>query len=248
MNNIEKLREIILGSSHAVFFGGAGVSTDSGIPDFRSSDGLYGDGRQSNEYYLSRECLDTEPEKFFDFYKANMVYPDAKPNKTHTSLAYLESAGVIKAVVTQNIDGLHESAGSRRVLPLHGTVQRGYCMDCREEYGLEHIMNGGDVPRCGLCGGVVRPDVTLYGEPLDGGVFSEAAYEISKADVLVVGGTSLRVYPAASLIDYFTGSHLIIVNKSATPYDRDAEYVCREPLSDLFRELIKCDLDAYLPE
>ena len=228
---LDEIKEIIKNAEHAVFFGGAGVSTESGIPDFRSSGGLY-DTNESGEYFLSRECLLCEPERFFDFFRENMVFDGYEPDGAHAALASLERDGVIKAVITQNIDGLHQAAGSRRVIELHGRSGRFYCTKCHAEYGND-VLWGGGVPRCEHCGGIVRPDVTLYGESLDGFSFSDAEDEISRADVLIVGGTSLLVNPAASLIDAYQGEHLIIVNYAQTPYDEYAEYLIRESISEV---------------
>lgn len=236
LEQIEKIREILYKSSHAVFFGGAGVSTDSGIPDFRSSSGLYSE--QSNEYYLSRSCLYDEPQKFFEFYRKNMIFPDAKPNKTHLALAELEKKGIIKAVITQNIDGLHQAAGSGTVIELHGTVSRSYCMNCKKTFSGEYINGGTGIPVCDSCGGIVRPDVTLYEENLDGFSLYEAAEHIDSADVLIVGGTSLRVFPAAGFVQDFKGENLIIINRDPTPFDSKAQFVLRESLSEVFSMLL----------
>lgn len=243
--DIERIKEILLGSEYAVFFGGAGVSTDSGIPDFRGNGGLYdtdGDS-ESNEYYLSRECLLREPEKFFKFFQNNMTFDYAEPNDAHIALARPEERGIIKAVITQNIDGLHQKAGSRRVIELHGTSGRFYCSRCGKVYSPEDVRAKDSVPRCDVCGAVVRPDVTLYGEALDGYNYADAEEEISKADVLIVGGSSLVVHPAASLIDVFQGEHLIIINFSKTPYDALAEYVVRESISEVLEALAE-ELDC----
>lgn len=236
IEQIERIREILYKSSHAVFFGGAGVSTDSGIPDFRSSSGLYSE--QSNEYYLSRSCLYDEPQKFFEFYRKNMIFPDAKPNKTHLALAELEKKGIIKAVITQNIDGLHQAAGSGTVIELHGTVSRSYCMNCKKTFSGEYINGGTGIPVCDSCGGIVRPDVTLYEENLDGFSLYEAAEHIDSADVLIVGGTSLRVFPAAGFVQDFKGENLIIINRDPTPFDSKAQFVLRESLSEVFSMLL----------
>ena len=236
-NEVEQIAEILKNSRRAVFFGGAGVSTDCGIPDFRGNGGLYKNGGAGNEYYLSRTCLECEPEAFFDFYRENMVFEGVEPGGTHKVLARLEKRGVINAVITQNIDGLHQAAGSSNVIELHGKSRVCYCVKCKTEYGVSHIANSEGVPTCSRCGGVVRPDVTLYGEALDGMSFREAAYEIESADVLIVGGTSLTVNPAASMVEYFTGDHFIIVNKDATPYDDWAEYVIRRPITEFFEEV-----------
>ncbi len=228
MRDIKKLIKILRGAKHAVFFGGAGVSTESGIPDFRGSGGLYTSEGSNNEYYLSRRCLLINPLAFYNFYNQNMVFPNAKPNGAHYALARLEEKSIIKAVMTQNIDGLHQAAGSRRVLELHGTVSRNYCMRCGKVFDREYIGTQSDVPKCSACGGIVRPDVTLYGEALDGFTFREAEDEIAAADVLIVGGSSLTVYPAASLVEHFAGEHLIIINYSPTAYDGSAEILIRD--------------------
>lgn len=235
--DVEEIKKILLNAKHAVFFGGAGVSTDSGIPDFRGKGGLYdtdddGEG-DSREYYLSRECLVHEPEKFFDFFRNNMIFDSFEPNGAHTALAELERRGIIKAVITQNIDGLHQRAGSERVIELHGASDRSYCTRCGKVYTNEIISESNGIPHCKVCRFLVRPDVTLYGEALDGFNYADAQDEISNADVLVVGGSSLVVHPAASLIDAFEGEHLIIVNYSPTPYDSLAEYVIRDSLSEV---------------
>jgi NAD-dependent deacetylase len=230
---IEQIKEILNSADYAVFFGGAGVSTDSGIPDFRGTDGLYNSATETNEYYLSRECLVNEPDKFFAFFRSNMLSPYAKPNEAHKALASMEKSGVIKAVITQNIDGLHQAAGSKRVIELHGTVNRCYCTKCGKVYDKEIYSQVANVPICTNCGAIVRPDVTLYGESLDGFNYSDAEEEISNADVLIVGGSSLTVNPAASLIDVFQGEHLIIVNYSPTPYDGLAKYVIRDSISEV---------------
>lgn len=237
INDVEKIKEILLSSEHAVFFGGAGVSTDSGIPDFRGNGGLYDGEEESNEYYLSRECLMREPDKFFRFFRNNMVFQNAEPNGAHLAIAELEKRGVIKAVITQNIDGLHQKAGSRRVIELHGTANRYYCTRCGKVYNGDVLSNQDHIPHCDGCGSLVRPDVTLYGEALDGFQFADAEKEISGADVLIVGGSSLVVNPAASLIGNFQGEHLIIINYSPTPYDGFAEYVIRDSISKVFKVL-----------
>lgn len=239
INTIKKVREILYGSEYAVFFGGAGVSTASGIPDFRGTGGLYTGGDElSSEYYLSRACLIREPEKFYKFYRSKMLYPEAEPNGAHRALAELERRGIIKSVITQNIDGLHGKAGSRRVLELHGTTEKHYCNRCGKLHSQSYVAECGNVPYCSECGGVVRPDVTLYGEPLNSRIFGEAADDVGKADVLIVGGSSLTVYPAASLVADFEGAHLIIVNYSPTPYDSYAEFVIRDSIADVFGELL----------
>lgn len=236
LKQISEIREILHNSKHAVFFGGAGVSTDSGIPDFRGAGGLY--STQSNEYYLSKSCLENEPEKFFEFYRTNMIFPEAQPNTTHKVLSELEKKGIIKAVITQNIDGLHQAAGSKYVIELHGTVSKCYCSNCRRRFAPEVINDGEGVPVCEFCGGTIRPDVTLYEEALDGYSLLDAANHVNKADVLLVGGTSLNVFPAAGFVADFSGKHLIIVNMSPTPFDDKAQYVIRASLSEVFEKLL----------
>ena len=233
VQELEAIRDIVLNAEHAVFFGGAGVSTESGIPDFRGNGGLYDTEEESMEYYLSRECLVREPEKFFNFFRSNMVFDNAEPNDAHNALAKLERRGKIKAVITQNIDGLHQRAGSERVIELHGTAARYYCTKCKSVYGAEVLAEQAGVPRCKQCGATVRPDVTLYGEGLDGFNFRDAEEEIDNADVLIVGGSSLVVNPAASLVGAFQGEHLIIINYSPTPYDGLAEFVVRDSVAEV---------------
>lgn len=234
---IESIREILREAKHVAFFGGAGVSTESGIPDFRGSGGLYTSEGEGNEYYLSRRCLMINPLAFYNFYNKNMVYPDAKPNRAHYALAKLEEKGILKSVITQNIDGLHQSAGSGRVIELHGTVSRSYCMRCGKVCDPNTLGKDEIVPKCPACGGIVRPDVTLYGEALDAFTFRDAENEIAAADVLIVGGSSLTVYPAASLVGNFEGKHLIIINYSPTDYDRSAEFVIRESVGEVLSAL-----------
>ncbi len=237
-NDIEEIKEILKNSKYAVFFGGAGVSTASGIPDFRGAAGLYTVSDEPAEYFLSRECLLSEPQRFFDFYREKMVYPDARPNDAHYALAQLEADGIIKAVITQNIDGLHQMAGSKNVLELHGTLSRSFCDRCGKTYAPDIISEAADIPRCS-CGGIIRPDVTLYGEALPTDAFTASEEHIANADVLIAAGSSLTVYPAASLVADFFGDHLIIINYSPTPYDEFAEYVIRDSLVDVFSELVK---------
>ena len=222
--NIEILRQMVEDSNHIVFFGGAGVSTESNIPDFRSDDGIY----QKKEFpyppevMLSHEFYLEHTKLFFEFYRT-MLYPNAKPNAAHLKLAELEYQKKLDAVVTQNIDGLHQKAGSRRVLELHGSVHRNYCQSCHKTYDAQYMLHApGEVPRC-ECGGIIRPDVVLYEESLDQQTLRDSIYYISHADVLIIGGTSLAVYPAAGLIDYFQGSHIVVINKSPTPRDKFAD-------------------------
>ncbi len=227
-NALEKLQRFIDESEYIVFFGGAGVSTESGVPDFRSKDGLYNqhDVRfegYSPEYLLSHSCLVNEPKVFFEFYRQKMDARAVKPNAAHYALARLEAAGKLKAVVTQNIDGLHARAGSKTVYEIHGSTERNYCMRCHRKYPADHIFNSEEaVPHC-KCGGVIRCDVTLYEEALPEEAVSKAVKAISKADLLIIGGTSLTVYPAASYVRYFRGKHLVIINKQHLHYSRDAE-------------------------
>ena len=214
--NIRKLKELIDGSGNIVFFGGAGVSTESGIPDFRSVDGLYHQTfKCPPETILSHTFYETHTEEFYQFYRAKMLAPDARPNAAHYKLAQWEQKGRLKAVITQNIDGLHQKAGSREVLELHGSVLRNYCTRCGKFHDLDFILRTTGVPRC-ECGGVVKPDVVLYEEPLDENVMAQAIRYIRQADVLLIGGTSLVVYPAAGLVQYYRGSKLAVVNKGAT--------------------------------
>ena len=220
---LKKLQEIIDNSSNIVFFGGAGISTESGIPDFRSVDGLYNQKYDvPPEVILSHTYFVNETEKFYDFYRDKMIALWAKPNAAHLKLAELEKAGRLRAVVTQNIDGLHQAAGSKRVYELHGSVHRNYCQKCGRAFSAEFILNSTGVPKC-ECGGVIKPDVVLYEEPLDDNTFTSAQRAISLADVLIVSGTSLTVYPAAGMIRYFNGSSLVLINRDETPADRYAD-------------------------
>ena len=233
----ERLREIIDNSDNIVFFGGAGVSTESNIPDFRSESGLYNAQQKygrSPEEMLSHSFFVRYTDTFFDYYKNNLIYTDAQPNKAHRALARLEETGKLKAVITQNIDGLHQKAGSRNVLELHGSVLRNYCMDCGEFYDLDYIMDEanceGGIPKCKKCGGTVKPDVVLYEEALDDDCMMGAIRAIQQADTLIIGGTSLVVYPAAGLIRYFGGNKLVLINKQATPYDSKADLVINDSI------------------
>ena len=233
----ETLAKWIKESERIVFFGGAGVSTESGIPDFRSVDGLYNQQYQyPPETILSHTFFMRKPEEFFRFYRNKMLFPDAKPNAAHLKLAQWEREGRLSGVVTQNIDGLHQKAGSKKVFELHGSVLRNYCMRCRRFYSLEDIMNTTGVPKC-ACGGTIKPDVVLYEEPLDDGVVVDACQAIEQADMLIIGGTSLSVYPAAGLIDLYRGHRLVLVNKSATPRDSRADLIVRDPIGQAFAEL-----------
>ena len=223
MEEIQHLQEWINESQRMVFVGGAGVSTESGIPDFRSVDGLY---HQEYDYppetILSHSFYLKNTKEFYRFYRNKMLCLDAKPNAAHQKLAELEQAGKLKAVITQNIDGLHQKAGSKEVLELHGSVHRNYCQKCFTMYDAEYILHSKDIPVCQKCGGEIKPDVVLYEEGLDDAILSKSIRYISQADVLIVGGTSLAVYPAAGLIDYYRGDRLVLINKSATPMDRRA--------------------------
>ena len=235
--DIEKLRKMIMEARNVVFFGGAGVSTESGIPDFRGAGGLYTEDGKGNEYYLSRRCLTVDPFAFYRFFREHMTFPDARPNAAHKALARLEEEGKLKAIITQNIDGLHQMAGSRRVLELHGTLSRSYCMRCGKVFYPEHT-NNEPVPKCTACGGIVRPDVTLYGESLDGFTFREAENAIAEADLLIAGGSSLTVYPAASLVGNFEGGKLVIINYSQTAYDDSADLVIRASIGEVLSAAI----------
>lgn len=235
---LERFKEIIKETDNIVFFGGAGVSTESGIPDFRSQDGLYNQKyKYPPEQIVSHTFLTRKPEEFFEFYKDRMIYQNAKPNKAHIKLAKWEEEGKLKAIVTQNIDGLHQAAGSKTVLELHGSTLRNYCLKCGKRYDVDYVMNSKSIiPYCD-CGGMVRPDVVLYEEGLDMGVIEQAVTYISNADVLIIGGTSLAVYPAAGLIDYYKGDKLIVVNKSATPRDSQADLLVQGSIGEIFDEL-----------
>ena len=234
---LETLQRWIDQSRNMVFFGGAGVSTESGVPDFRSVDGLYS---QSYDYppeeILSRTFFDRRPEEFFRFYRDKMLCLEAKPNPAHKKLAQLEEAGKLRSVVTQNIDGLHQLAGSRRVWELHGSVHRNHCMRCGKSYPVEFIRDSRGIPTCS-CGGVVKPDVVLYEESLDSRVLQGALTDIQSADLLIIGGTSLVVYPAAGLIQYFQGEHLVLINKSPTPYDRRADLAITGPIGEILGQI-----------
>lgn len=230
---VSLLKKWIEDSRDIVFFGGAGVSTESGIPDFRSDSGIYAvKYKYPAEYMLSSRFYQNNTAEFFDFYRNVLLYPSAKPNKAHLALAELECRGKIVAVVTQNVDGLHTAAGSKRVYELHGSCHRNFCVQCGKKYGLDFIIGSTGIPRCS-CGGTVKPDVVLYGESLDNDVINGAAAAISAADLLIVGGTSLTVYPAAGLVSYFNGSRLTIINKSPTPYDSDAGLCITDGIGDV---------------
>ena len=236
--NVKKLKELVEESENIVFFGGAGVSTESGIPDFRSTDGLY---HQQYDYppetILSHSFYESNPEEFFRFYRTKMLAPEAKPNAAHRKLAELEAAGKLKAVITQNIDGLHQAAGSREVLELHGSVHRNYCETCGKFYGLDFILHTEGVPRCEVCGGRVKPDVVLYEEGLDMKTLERAVGFLSKADMLIIGGTSLNVYPAAGLIRYYRGHKLVLINKSPVAADLTADLTIADPIGETLAQL-----------
>ncbi len=234
---VESLQKIIDEHDNIVFFGGAGVSTESGIPDFRSQDGLY---NQQYDYppetILSHTFFMRKPEEFYRFYRNKMLCDTAKPNAAHLKLAELEKAGKLRAVITQNIDNLHQMAGSKKVLELHGSVYRNYCMKCGKFYGFRHMLESEGVPRC-ECGGIIKPDVVLYEEGLDNDTLNESVRAIAEAQVLIIGGTSLAVYPAAGLIDYFRGSHLVVINMAPTPRDRSADLLIKEPIGQVMAQL-----------
>ena len=230
---LKQLQDWISESRHIVFFGGAGVSTESGIPDFRSVDGLY---HQKYDYppeeILSRSFFDARPEEFYRFYREKMLCLDAQPNPAHRKLAELEAAGKLTSVVTQNIDGLHQRAGSRRVWELHGSVLRNRCMSCGRPWPVSAVAESAGVPRC-TCGGVIKPDVVLYEESLEAQVLEGALEDIRQADLLIIGGTSLVVYPAAGLVNYYRGHRLVLINKSPTPYDAHADLVIAGPIGEI---------------
>lgn len=237
---IDKLKEIIKNSNNIVFLGGAGVSTESNIPDFRSNDGIYNSENKYEyppEVILSHRFCMFNTEEFFRFYKDKMIFENAKPNLAHKALARLEELGKLKAVITQNIDGLHQEAGSKNVLELHGSVHRNYCMDCNEFYGLDYMLKGNDnIPICKKCGGIVKPDVVLYEENLDQNVLKNAVLSVANADTLIVGGTSLVVYPAAGLLKYFNGKNLILINKEPTPYDNKANLIINGKIGEVLNK------------
>ncbi len=235
---VQELNRIIQKYDNIVFFGGAGVSTESGIPDFRSVDGLY---HQEYDYppetILSHSFYRAKPEEFFRFYRKKMLFTDAGPNAAHRKLAELESLGKVRAVVTQNIDGLHQAAGSKVVLELHGSVLRNYCEKCHAFYDVNYIIHSPGVPVCEKCGGAVKPDVVLYEEGLDDQILKDAVSCIRAAQVLIIGGTSLAVYPAAGLIDYFKGEKLVVINKAPTPRDQYADLLIQQPIGEVFSQI-----------
>jgi NAD-dependent deacetylase len=233
-----RLQQLVDGASRLVFFGGAGVSTESGIPDFRSSEGLYSQASAiPPEVILSRTFFDADPERFFEFYRESVLHPEAKPGAAHLKLAELERAGKLAAVVTQNIDGLHQAAGSLNVLELHGSAHRNHCADCGRAFSLAQVYEAPGVPKCG-CGGIVQPDVVLYGDPLDGAVLAAATRAIAEADLLVIAGTSLSVYPAAGLVDHYPGEDVVVVNRSgAGPLRRPGALVITEPVGQVLAQV-----------
>lgn len=235
---LEILKQWVNESAHMVFFGGAGVSTESGIPDFRSVDGLY---HQQYDYppetILSHTFYMRKPEEFYRFYRAKMLAPDAKPNAAHRKLAQWEQEGKLSAVVTQNIDGLHQAAGSRKVYELHGSVRRNHCRKCGAFYDLDYMLRTTGIPRCEKCEGIIKPDVVLYEEGLDQATLNGAVRAIGNADLLIVGGTSLTVYPAAGLIDYYDGDRLVLINRSVTPLDSRADLLIQGSIGEIFSQL-----------
>lgn len=242
MEEIKELAKILRESNNIVFFGGAGVSTESNIPDFRSSNGLWNEKLKINftpEQLVSHTFFIRYPEEFFEFYRDKLIYPDAKPNDAHIALAKLEEMGKLKAVVTQNIDGLHQAAGSKTVYELHGSVLRNYCMECHEFYDIDFIVNSAGIPVCPKCGGRVKPDVVLYEEGLDDDIINNSVRAIMEADTLIIGGTSLVVYPAAGLINYFKGKNLVLINKSETSADRRADLVIHDSIGMVLKKALE---------
>ncbi len=239
MEKIEKLKSLINESNNIVFFGGAGVSTESGIPDFRSVDGLY---NQKFEYQpeeiLSHNFFFKHTDVYYKFHKTRLISYDAKPNDCHLGLAELERLGKLKAVITQNIDGLHQMAGSKNVVELHGSMLRNYCTKCKEFYSVDYIKQSEGIPTCTKCGSIIKPDIVLYGESLNQKSIQDAIRYISEAELLIIGGTSLVVYPAASLIEYFRGDNLVLINKGETPRDSLADLVIREPIGKVFKQVL----------
>ena len=236
---MKTLQEIIDCSDRIIFFGGAGVSTESGIPDFRSENGVFNSMQkygETPEKLVSHSYFINHTEEFYQYYKENLIFNDAKPNKAHIALAKLEEIGKLKAVITQNIDGLHQKAGSKNVLELHGNANRNYCQICNKKYDANYILESDNIPRC-ECGGIIKPDVVLYEEPLNTGLLNFATSYIESADTLIVGGTSLVVYPAAGLITHFKGENLVLINKSPTDYDSFADLVINEPIGETLGKL-----------
>ncbi len=241
MDNIQKLKKWVEESNNIVFFGGAGVSTESGIPDFRGETGIY---QTISEYGINPETIlshtffENNKEVFFDYCKKHLVFPDAKPNAAHYGLAELEKQGKLKAVITQNIDNLHQAAGSKNVLELHGTLYKNYCIKCGKKFDIDYVLNSDGVPKCDKCGGVVRPDVVLYEESLDMDVMQKAVNYIASCDMLIIGGTSLAVYPAAGLINYYNGNKLVLINKSTTNLDNRADLALHMNIGEVFSKIM----------
>ena len=241
MDNIQKLKKWVEESNNIVFFGGAGVSTESGIPDFRGETGIY---QTISEYGINPETIlshtffENNKEVFFDYFKKHLVFPDAKPNAAHYGLAELEKQGKLKAVITQNIDNLHQAAGSKNVLELHGTLYKNYCIKCGKKFDIDYVLNSDGVPKCDKCGGVVRPDVVLYEESLDMDVMQKAVNYIASCDMLIIGGTSLAVYPAAGLINYYNGNKLVLINKSTTNLDNRADLALHMNIGEVFSKIM----------
>lgn len=237
--NINKLKEVIDTSNKIVFFGGAGVSTESGIPDFRSADGLYNQKyKYPPEQIVSHTFFVYKTKEFYDFYRDKMIYTEAKPNKAHIALAKLEKEGKLSGIITQNIDGLHQAAGSKNVMELHGSIHRNFCTKCKKFYGLDKILSFAEIPVCDECGGIIKPDVVLYEEGLDQKILNNSIKLLRNADVLIIGGTSLGVYPAAGLIHEFKGKTLVLINKSETQADRIADIIIREPIGEVLGEAV----------
>lgn len=240
-SEIAKLTEILKESNNIVFFGGAGCSCESGIPDFRSSSGLFNEKLNitfTPEQLVSHTFFIRYPKEFYNFYKSKLIYPNAKPNSAHLALARLEEMGKLKAIVTQNIDGLHQAAGSKNVFELHGSVHRNYCINCHAFYDSNFILSSSDIPKCEKCGGIVKPDVVLYEEGLDDNIIRWSIDAISNADTLIIGGTSLVVYPAAGLINYFRGKNLVLINKSTTSADSQATLIINDSIGKVLGETI----------
>lgn len=238
MEKIKQLQQMIDESKHIVFFGGAGVSTESHIPDFRSTDGLYHQTyKYPPEVMVSHSFYRDHTKEFFDFYKNKMIFLEAKPNKAHLKLVELEKAGKLDAIVTQNIDGLHQAAGSKNVFELHGSVHRNYCTKCHKFYDVNYVVNTEDIPYCEDCGGIIKPDVVLYEEGLDGAVMQGAIEAIAGADMLIIGGTALVVYPAAGMIDYFRGKNLVVLNRDATSRDKQADLCITDPIGEVLGKI-----------
>lgn len=240
MKDLEKVKELLSLSNNIVFFGGAGVSTESNIPDFKSQDGIYSDkySDYAPEEILSQGFFHNKTEDFYNFYREKMIYKDAIPNKAHKALSYLEENNKLRAIITQNIDGLHQRAGSKEVIELHGSVHRNKCLSCGTEYDLEFIMEAKLPPRCKKCKGLVKPEVVLYGESLDTRLIDKAIKYIREADILIVAGTSLTVYPAAGLIRYYGGDKLILINKTVTDFDKMANYIFRDKVGQVMEQIV----------